>query len=98
LRVRIVAGDLTVEDLEGNMDIQDHVGGLTIKPGPKKKYDPIDASTRIGDLEGFPGPVVHGWPLIYWTALSRLMTSPRGEQNVNVVGHDDVSIVAKVVA
>jgi hypothetical protein len=60
LRVRMVAGDLKVEGVEGNLDIEDHVGEITIKPGPEKKYDLIDASTRIGDLEGLPGPV-HGW-------------------------------------
>jgi hypothetical protein len=60
LSVRMVAGDLTVEGVEGNMDIEDHVGDVTIKPGPENKYDLIDASTRIGDLEGLPGPV-HGW-------------------------------------
>jgi hypothetical protein len=57
----MVAGDLTVEGVEGNMDIEDHVGDVTIEPGPEKKYDLIDASTRIGDLKGFPGAVVHGW-------------------------------------
>lgn len=60
LSVRMVAGEVTVEGVEGNMDIEDHVGDVTIKPGPEKKYDLIDASTRIGGLEGFPGPV-HGW-------------------------------------
>ncbi len=60
LSVRVVAGDLTVEGVEGNMDIEDDVGDLTIKAGPEKSYDLIDASTRIGDLEGLPG-AVHGW-------------------------------------
>jgi hypothetical protein len=60
LMVRMLAGDLRVEGVEGNMDIADHVGDVTIKPGSERKYDLIDASTRIGGLDGFPGPV-HGW-------------------------------------
>lgn len=60
LRVRMTAGDLSVEGVEGNLDIENHVGEISIKPGPEKEYDLIDASTRIGDLDEFPGPV-HGW-------------------------------------
>lgn len=60
LRVRMTAGDLSVAGVEGNMDVEDHVGHLSIKPGPEKKYDLIDASTRIGTVDGLPGSV-HGW-------------------------------------
>lgn len=60
LTVRMTAGDLSVEGVEGNMDVEDHVGDLSISPGPERKYDLIDASTRIGDLDGLPG-AVHGW-------------------------------------
>jgi hypothetical protein len=35
-------------------------GNVTIEPGSENKYDLIDASTRIGDLDGLPGPV-RGW-------------------------------------
>lgn len=60
LRVRMTAGDLAVEGVEGNMDITDRVGDLTIRPGPEKKYGLIEASTHIGDLDGLPGRV-RGW-------------------------------------
>lgn len=59
LRVRMTAGDLSVAGVEGNMDVEDHVGHLSIKPGPENKYDLIDASTRIGTVDGLPGSV-HG--------------------------------------
>lgn len=59
LMVRMLAGDLTVEGVEGNIDVEDHVGDVTIKAGPEKEYRLIDASIRIGSLDGLPGPV-HG--------------------------------------
>lgn len=60
LTIRMSVGDLTLEGVEGNLDIEDHVGDLTVKPGPEKDYGLIEASTHIGDLDGLPGNV-HGW-------------------------------------
>lgn len=60
LRVRMTAGDLAVEGVEGNLDITDRVGDLTIRAGPEKEYRLIEASTHVGDLNGLSGRI-HGW-------------------------------------
>ncbi len=60
LRVRMLAGDLTVEGVEGNKDVQNHFGDLILQLDPQKNYGHIDASVGIGDLDGFPGEV-QGW-------------------------------------
>jgi hypothetical protein len=60
LSVRMTAGDLVLDGVQGNIDAVDRVGDITINPGPEKEYSLIQASTRIGDLDGMPGRV-HGW-------------------------------------
>ena len=60
LTLRMLAGDVTMDGVQGNISLLDHVGDITIKPGPEKEYSLIQASTRIGDVDGLPGPV-HGW-------------------------------------
>jgi hypothetical protein len=60
LRVRMFVGDLTVEGGEGDVDIENHIGDIVFKLGPQDRYKLMDASTHIGDLDGFPGRV-HGW-------------------------------------
>ncbi len=64
LYVRMLAGDLTVEGLEGNKDLENHFGDLTVlDPATdySTTYRKIDASVNIGDLDGFPADKVHGW-------------------------------------
>ena len=51
LRVRLTAGDLTVEGIEGNKDIESHAGDLTIDVGRAEDYSRVDASLWAGDLE-----------------------------------------------
>jgi hypothetical protein len=60
LSVRMSAGDLVMDGVQGNIDAVDRVGDIRIKPGPQKEYSLIQASTRIGDVDGLPGSV-HGW-------------------------------------
>ena len=60
LRVRMLAGDLTVKGVEGDVDIENHFGDIVLKLGPQDRYRLMDASAHIGDLDGFPGHV-HGW-------------------------------------
>lgn len=60
LALRMGAGDVALDGVQGNIDVQDHVGDIRVSPGPEKQYSLIQASTRIGDLDGMPGPV-HGW-------------------------------------
>jgi hypothetical protein len=54
LRVRLSAGDLKVEGIEGNKDIELHAGDLTIDVGRAEDYSRVDASLWAGDLEAPP--------------------------------------------
>lgn len=60
LSVRMTAGDLVMDGVQGNVNLMDHVGDITINPGAEKEYSLIQASTHIGDVDGLPGRV-HGW-------------------------------------
>jgi putative adhesin len=50
LYVRMTAGDLNVEGIEGDKDIASHAGDVNIDVGDPASYDPVDASVNIGDL------------------------------------------------
>jgi hypothetical protein len=60
LRVRLTAGDLTVDGIEGNKDIESHAGDLTIDVGRAEDYSRVDASLWAGDLEAPPFNVSKG--------------------------------------
>jgi hypothetical protein len=60
LRVRLTAGDLTVEGIEGNKDIESHAGDLTIDVGRAEDYHRVDASLWAGDLQAPPFNVSKG--------------------------------------
>jgi len=60
LRVRLTAGDLTVDGVEGNKDIESHAGDLTIDVGRAEDYSRVDASLWAGDLEAPPFNVSKG--------------------------------------
>jgi hypothetical protein len=60
LRVRLSAGDLTVEGIEGNKDIESHAGDLTIDVGRAEDYRRVDASLWAGDLDAPPFNVSKG--------------------------------------
>jgi hypothetical protein len=60
LQVRMTAGDLRVERVEGNKDLELHVGDLQVEPCSQADYGPIDASTYIGDVQS-PFGQTKGW-------------------------------------
>jgi hypothetical protein len=60
LRVRLTAGDLTVEGIEGNKDIESHAGDLTIDVGRAEDYSRVDAALWAGDLQAPPFNVSKG--------------------------------------
>lgn len=60
LQVRMTAGDLHVEGVEGNKDLELHVGDLRVEPCSESDYGPIDASTHIGDVQS-PFGRTKGW-------------------------------------
>jgi hypothetical protein len=60
LRVRLTAGDLTVDGVEGNKDIESHAGDLTIDVGRAEDYGRVDASLWAGDIDASPFNVSKG--------------------------------------
>jgi hypothetical protein len=64
LEVRMLAGDLTVECVEGSKSLLTHFGDITVvepKDAYPRLYRFIDASTRIGDVGGLKFNHEHGW-------------------------------------
>jgi hypothetical protein len=60
LFVRMPAGDLTVEGVLGDKDVELHAGDLTIAVGNAADYSHVDASVVTGELEAAPFGESHG--------------------------------------
>jgi len=60
LYVRMPAGDLSVEGVSGDKDVELHAGDLTISVGSAADYARVDASVLSGDLEAPPFGESHG--------------------------------------
>jgi hypothetical protein len=60
LFVRMPAGDLSVEGVSGDKDVELHAGDLTIAVGNAADYSHVDASVMSGDLEAPPFGESHG--------------------------------------
>jgi hypothetical protein len=54
LYLRVPAGDVTVEGISGNKDIELHAGDLSIHVGSPEEYSHVDASVNAGDVEASP--------------------------------------------
>jgi hypothetical protein len=52
--VRMPFGDLTLEGISGDKDVELHAGDLTISVGDAADYGHVDASILTGDLEARP--------------------------------------------
>ena len=60
LIVRMPAGDLSVEGVSGDKDVELHFGDLTIAVGNASDYGHVDASVMSGGLEAAPFGQSHG--------------------------------------
>ena len=60
LYVRLTAGDLRVEAIRGNKDIELHAGDVDIDVGRPEDYKHVDASVWAGDLTAAPFNVYKG--------------------------------------
>src|SRR5260370_11075088 len=60
LFIRMTAGDLTVEGVSGDKDVELHFGDLTIAVGTAADYSHVDASVMSGDLQAPPFGESHG--------------------------------------
>lgn len=54
LHVRLTAGDLTLEDVVGNKDVELHAGDLDIDVGRAEDYHHVDAAVWAGDIKATP--------------------------------------------
>jgi len=60
LFVRMPAGDLSIEGVSGDKDVELHFGDLTISVGNAADYSHVDASVMSGGLEAAPFGESHG--------------------------------------
>jgi hypothetical protein len=60
LYVRVLAGDLTIEGINGSKDIELHFGDLTIEAGNPADYSHVEASVNAGDISAAPFGEEHG--------------------------------------
>ncbi len=60
LTVRLSAGDLTLEGVQGSKDLSSWAGNLTVDVGAREDYGSVDASVTAGDLSAKPFDVVKG--------------------------------------
>jgi hypothetical protein len=60
LFVRMPFGDLTVEGVSGDKDVELHAGDLTISVGAPTDYGHVDASVLTGDIDAQPFGETHG--------------------------------------
>jgi hypothetical protein len=60
LYARIPFGEVHVENVEGNKDIELHAGELTVSVGSSADYSHVDASVWSGEVDGLPFGENHG--------------------------------------
>jgi hypothetical protein len=60
LYVRLTAGDLRIEDIQGNKDIELHAGDVRIDVGRAEDYHNVDASVWAGEIQAAPFQVFKG--------------------------------------
>ena len=60
LFVRMPAGELVLEGISGDKDVELHAGDLTISGSDANDYSSVDASVTAGDLEAAPFGESHG--------------------------------------
>jgi hypothetical protein len=60
LYVRLTAGDLRIEGIQGNKDIELHAGDVRIDVGRAEDYHNVDASVWAGEIQAAPFQVYKG--------------------------------------
>lgn len=60
LVVRLTAGDLRIEDIRGNKDVELHAGDVRIDVGRAEDYHAVDGSVWAGDIHAAPFNVMKG--------------------------------------
>jgi len=69
LRIRLQAGDIQVERIEGDLDISSHAGDVNVEVPRASDYRSVDASVYAGDLNApaFGGGKDGLFRSIHWT-------------------------------
>ena len=60
LYLRMPAGDLEINGLSGDKDVEIHAGDVTLEVGKAEDYGHVDASVNAGDLDAKPFGVSKG--------------------------------------
>jgi len=60
LYLRVPAGEVQIEDLTGNKDVELHAGELTVAIGNPSEYARLDVSVSTGELDAAPFDVSKG--------------------------------------
>jgi len=60
LYVRMTAGDIRIEDVRGNKDVELHAGDVRIDVGRAEDYHAVDGSVWAGDIHAAPFNVIKG--------------------------------------
>jgi hypothetical protein len=60
LYVRLTAGDLRIEGIRGNKDVELHAGDVRIDVGRAEDYHTVDASVWAGEIQAAPFEVFKG--------------------------------------
>ena len=60
LYVRMTAGDIRIEAVRGNKDIELHAGDVRIDVGRAEDYNSVDASVWAGDIKAEPFNTIKG--------------------------------------
>jgi hypothetical protein len=61
LRVNLTVGDVTVRGVEGNKDLEVHVGDIEVEPITQTGYRRLEASTHVGGITTAEYVRVRGW-------------------------------------
>ena len=56
----MTAGDIRIEDVRGNKDIELHAGDVRIDVGRAEDYNSVDASVWAGDIKAEPFNTIKG--------------------------------------
>lgn len=60
LHVRVSAGDVSIDPVEGSLDVETHAGDIRIRLPEHVDLGMVDASTHAGDVNA-PFGKAHGW-------------------------------------
>jgi predicted small lipoprotein YifL len=52
--IRLAAGELTIDEIGGNKDVESYAGNVRIAVGDPNQYARVDAAVKAGDIDAHP--------------------------------------------